>query len=223
MSGVKLLRVRWWRGVFLAWCACVGLSAVELREGVDYVVLNNPIPNAENSVIEVYSYACPFCYKYAKILPQILDKLPSDVDFRPYHLEQKGDYGRLASEIFAVLLVKDRRDGVGALEEKSLFHRVQGAYFEEYHVKKNRWSDGGDAQGFLETGLKTAGISESEFQAALEDREVQELLKSWAEGYDIAMVQGIPAFVVNGKYLIKISELKSLDDLGEKMGYLLKQ
>ena len=91
----------------------------------------------------------------------------------------------------------------------------------EYHINKNRWKDGKDPQGFLETGLKAAGISESDYLQALEDLEVKKLLKAWEASYDIAIIQGVPVFVVNGKYLIKISELKSLDDLGEKITELL--
>lgn len=208
-------------GVLFLCLAGVKLVGVEIREGIDYFVLKTPIPNAENSVIEVYSYACPFCFKYSKILPQIIEKLPDGVEFRPYHLEQKGDYGKVANKLFAVLLVKDKHAGIGASDKNSSFHKAENAYFEEYHINKNRWKDGKDPQGFLETGLKAAGISESDYLQALEDPEVKKLLKAWEASYDIAIIQGVPAFVVNGKYLIKISELKSLDDLGEKITELL--
>lgn len=201
----------------------VKLFGIEVKEGTDYVVLKNPIPNAENSVIEVYSYACPFCFKYAKILPQIIEKIPERVEFHPYHLEQKGDYGKLANELFAVLIAKDRQEGIRLFDSKSLFHRALNVYFEEYHIHKNRWGDGRDPQSFLEAGLKAAGISEEDYRQALSTPEVKKLLKDWESSYDIAIIQGIPAFVVNGKYLIKISELKSLDDLGEKITELLSR
>ncbi len=32
----------------------------------DYMVLENSIPNADKTLIKVFSYACPFCYKYDK-------------------------------------------------------------------------------------------------------------------------------------------------------------
>ncbi|WP_299327758.1 thiol:disulfide interchange protein DsbA/DsbL [uncultured Helicobacter sp.] len=193
-----------------------------LKEGVDYIVLKTPIPNAQNSLIEVYSYACPFCFKYSKILPQIMSDLPESTTLHLYHLEQKGDYGKLASQILAVLIVKDRQAGIDILDErKSAFQRAKNAYFDEYHIQRNRWKDGRDPEGFLRTGLLAAGVSEQEFQQALQTPEVEALLSQWQASYDIAIIQGVPAFVVNGKYLIKTSELKSLDDLGEKIQALL--
>ena len=193
-----------------------------LKEGVDYIVLKTPIPNAQNSLIEVYSYACPFCFKYSKILPQIMSDLPESTTLHLYHLEQKGDYGKLASQILAMLIVKDRQAGIDILDErKSAFQRAKNAYFDEYHIQKNRWKDGRDPEGFLRTGLLAAGVSEQEFQQALQTPEVRALLSQWQASYDIAIIQGVPAFVVNGKYLIKTSELKSLDDLGEKIQALL--
>lgn len=30
------------------------------------MVLEKPIPNADKTLIKVFSYACPFCYKYDK-------------------------------------------------------------------------------------------------------------------------------------------------------------
>lgn len=196
--------------------------AQNLKEGVDYIVLKTPIPNAQNSLIEVYSYACPFCFKYSKILPQIMRTLPESTTLHLYHLEQKGDYGKLASQILAVLIIKDRQAGIDILDErKSAFQRAKNAYFDEYHIQKNRWKDGKDPEGFLRTGLEAAGMSEQEFQQALRTPEVGALLSQWQASYDVAIVQGVPAFVVNGKYLIKTSELKSLDDLGEKIQALL--
>ena len=151
-----------------------------------------------------------------------MNDLPESTTLHLYHLEQKGDYGKLASQILAVLIVKDRQAGIDILDErKSAFQRAKNAYFDEYHIQKNRWKDGRDPEGFLRTGLLAAGVSEQEFQQALQTPEVEALLSQWQASYDIAIIQGVPAFVVNGKYLIKTSELKSLDDLGEKIQVLL--
>lgn len=205
---------------FVAFLASAIMLNASIKEGIDYIVLKEPIPNAQNSVIEVFNYSCPFCYKYSKILPQIIKSLPKNTAFIPYHMEQKGDYGRLASELFAVLIIKDKKSGTAINDEKnSSFKRAEHRYFEEYHLKKNRWNEGKDA--FLKTGLDAANISLEEFQRELQSTEVQALLKDWQKAYDIALIQGIPAFVINGKYLIKTNELKSLDDLKDKIRKLL--
>lgn len=64
------------------------------RGGPDYVKLEKPIPNAQGTLIKVFSYDCPFCYKYDKqVTPKLIPKLPSDLKFRPFHLKTKGKYG----------------------------------------------------------------------------------------------------------------------------------
>ena len=75
-------------------------SAIAFSEGTDYVVLAKPIPNAGNTLIKVFSYDCPFCYKYDKsVTPNVVPKLPQGMSFRPFHLKTKGknDHHRVES------------------------------------------------------------------------------------------------------------------------------
>lgn len=195
----------------------------ELKEGRDFVVLKEPLPNAQNSVIEIFSYACPFCYRYSKILPKVIESLPKNVEFKPYHLEKMGDYGKVASQVFAVLLDKDKKSNITTKDSKSAFLKAQNAYFSEYNIKKERWGQGKNLQAFLHTGLDAAGVKIEEFYAALQEKGVQEILRSWEAGYEVAIIQGVPAFVVNGKYLIYTKSIASLKDLEYKIDELLKK
>lgn len=200
------------------------IKKYELKEGRDFITLENPIPNARNTVIEVFSYACPFCYRYSKIMPQLINALPKNVEFRPYHLEKKGDYGNLASQVFAVLLNKDKKENISITDTtKSAFAKAQSAYFNAYNVDKERWGSGKNPQAFLHTGLDSAGVKIEEFYSLLQEPSVQKILRSWEAGCDIAIIQGVPAFVVNGKYLIYTKSIASLVDLEYKIIELLKK
>lgn len=205
--------------------AVLGLSLANaaVKEGVDYEVLKNPIPNAKNTVIEVYSYACPFCYKYTKIVPNLVKSLPSGATFKLYHLEQKGDYGKIASQVFAVAMVQDNAKKLSNFDSNGAFHKAESAYFDEYHAKKNRWGNGKEPESFLQTGLDASGISKADYEKALNDKAVKDLLKEWEVSYEVAKVQGVPAFVVNGKYLIYTKSITSMQDLQDKIKELLKK
>lgn len=198
------------------------ISLQAAKEGTEYMVLPNPIPNAKNSVIEVFSYDCPFCFKYSKIVPKVVKDLPKDVEFRPFHLKTKGKYGIQASKLFAVLAIRDKNNSVNINSEESLFHKAEYKYFEEYHIKKNRWKDGADPQAFLKTGLDFVGLSETDFNKEKSSPAVIELLKEWDASYDIAKIQGVPAFVVNGKYLIYTKSIRSVEHLEQLINDLLK-
>lgn len=200
----------------------VGLINAEVKEGVDYITLSKPIANAENTLIEIYSYSCPFCYKNSKVLPKIIKNLPEDVSFRPFHIQQKGAYGKQASEVLAVAIIKDKKANIDYNNENSSFHKAESAYYEGYH-KQKKWheSEALDIKGFLRVGLNAIGMSQNDFNKALNTKEVKDILKQWKESYDVAVIQGVPAFVVNGKYLIYTKSITSLKDLENKIKELL--
>ena len=199
----------------LAVSMLVATASFGFTEGTDYVKLEKPIANADKTLIKVFSYDCPFCYKYDKaVTPVVVAKLPEGITFRPFHLKTKGKYGIQASELFAVLLVKDQDNGIkSAFDEKSQFKKAKMAYYNAYHDKKERWDSGADS--FLETGFAASGLSKADFEKAKEDPRVKALVAEWEQSYEVAKVQGVPAFVVNGKYLLYTQAIKSPDSMLE--------
>ncbi|WP_162167125.1 thiol:disulfide interchange protein [Campylobacter fetus] len=162
------------------------INAAAFSEGVDFVKLETPIPNSDGLVTKVYSYDCPFCYKYDKAVTKaVMQKLP-EMKFEPMHLATKGKFGKQASELFAVLIAKDNASGTNLLDDKSLFKKAKFAYYKAYHYKKERW--GMDANS--------------------------------GYAYGVAKIQGVPAFVVDGKYLIYTKAIKGIDAMAELIKYL---
>ena len=97
---------------FLAVVMFGALSASAFTEGEDYVKLQKPLPVEQNTLVKVFSYACPFCYKYDKtVTPKVVEKV-AGLKYVPFHLKTKGEYGEAASKIFAVLAVMDEEKGV---------------------------------------------------------------------------------------------------------------
>lgn len=57
-------------------------------------------------------------------------------------------------------------------------------------------------------------MSQADFEAALKEPAVQETLEKWKASYDVAKI-GVPAYVVNGKYLIYTKSIKSIDAMAD--------
>lgn len=202
--------------VFSAALVAILVSApqvfAEVKEGVDYVVLEKVIPGHENTLVKVFSYDCPFCYKYDKsVTPKVVEKIAPAITYSVWHLKNKGKYGVQGNEIFAALIAKDKKAGIGLFDDKSTFKKAKMAYYAAYHDKKERWDAGADA--FMKTGLDAAGVSMDEFKTLLATPEAQATLKQWDGALEIAKVQGVPAFVVNGKYLLYTKSIKSIDTM----------
>ncbi|HOD35746.1 MAG TPA: thiol:disulfide interchange protein DsbA/DsbL [Syntrophales bacterium] len=193
------------------------------KEGEDYMVLAKPIPNMDKTVIKVFSYDCPFCYKYDKsVTPEVVKIIQKDgIKYTVWHLKTKGKYGPQASELFAALITKDEKAKVGLFDDKSSFKKAKMAYYNAYHDKKERWGDGKDPAAFMKTGLDAAGISDAEFQKLLKEPATQARLKQWEGAREIAGIQGVPAFVVKGKYLIYTKSIKSINGMAATIKELM--
>ena len=222
-------------------CAAAIPSAFAFAEGTDYVALSAPLPGGEGKLVKVWSYDCPFCFKYdAGVDPKMVPAMEkaTGLKFDMFHLETKGKYGRAGSELFAYCLVgkygragselfayclvKDKAAGITNLEDpKSLFKKAKDAIYKAYHKKGERWTAGEDA--FLKTGLDAAGISADEFAKNRKNADVQAVADSWKASYDVGKIQGIPAYVVNGKYLIMTKSIRSVNGMVELIGELAKK
>ena len=118
--------------------------------------------------------------------------------------------------------MKDKAAGITNLEDpKSLFKKAKDAIYKAYHKKGERWTAGEEA--FLKTGLDAAGISADEFAKNRKNADVQALADSWKASYDVGKIQGIPAYVVNGKYLIMTKSIRSVNGMVELIGELAKK
>lgn len=196
--------------------------AADFAEGTDYQKLAKPLPGGEGKVIKIFSYDCPFCFRYdigvdPKAVPMI-EKL--GLGFEPRHLETKGKYGRCASEFLAMCILKDKKAGRSIEAKDSLFKKAKDSIYVAYHRKSERWTKGEAA--FVETMTAATGISADEFAKERATAPVKALADSWKSTYDVAKIQGIPAYVVNGKWLVLTKSIRSIDGFVELVGKLAK-
>ena len=198
-------------------------AAEGFTEGTHYRKLPNDLPDAKGKLVKIFSYDCPFCFRYdtavdPKAVPAVEQRF--GLKFEPRSLEQKGAYGRAASEFFAMCILADRKAGVSLEAPQSLFRKAKDAAYTAYHRKNERWSAGEAA--FVKTLCEATGIPEAEFAKARASAPVRSLADSWRACYEAAKLQGIPAYVVNGRYLVMTREIRSVEGFIELVGALSK-
>lgn len=188
------------------------LNANAFELGKDYTILQNPLDLPKNSLVKVFSYACQYCYKFDKgVTPKVVAALPQ-IEFEPYHLSTKGPFGESTSKLLAVMLVKDRAAKTDIFDDKSLFKKTKFAIYKAVHDKKTEFSSKDE---FIDNALKATGMNKAAYENALNMPEVQSLLKTWEDGYEVAKLQGIPVFLVGGKYVVYPQHLGSVDNFIE--------
>ena len=208
----------------LALAATIAMPAFAATAGQDYQVLEKPLPGGEGKIVKIWSYDCPFCFKYdAGVDPKVMPgaEQATGLHFEMMHLETKGKYSRAASEFLAYCQLEDQKAGVKSVEDaKSLYKKAKDAWYQAYHKKGERWAAGEEA--FLKTALDATGITADAFAAARKSAEVQQLADSWKPSYDVAKIQGVPAYVVNSKYLVMTKSIRSVKGFTELLTELSK-
>ena len=205
----------------LAVFCLLGSMANALEEGKEYQILQKPLDVPKNSVVKVFSYECPHCYKFDKtVTPKLFSELDG-VKFIPYHLKTKGKLGETASKIFAAMIVLDEASDVSLLSDKSKFKKAKFAIYKATHDKDDDFTGGKDKARFIQTALSAAGVSDADYDKALASERAQEILKAWDDSYDVAKIQGVPAYVVGGKYLINVKAIGSVDAMAAAVKELL--
>lgn len=190
---------------------CVFANA-EVRQGVEYEILPFAIESPDKTLIKVSRYNCQFCYKYDQLVIDAVVSSLEGFNYMPYHSAYGGEFGEFASKVLAVMIAKDRESGVSLIDEKSSYHMTNMAIYKAYHSDKNDF--GGDAKNdknvkkFLKIALKPTKMSIKEYEEHLNRQDVKDILNLW--GLDengmaakLANIQGVPSFIVDGKYIIK--------------------
>ena len=194
------------------------INAEPLKEGHDFVALKKPIDVPKNSIVELFNVGCPHCASMNKILPNLFAVLPNEVTFIPYHIVTGAPFSAQASEMLAVSLGLDKAKNLSPKDSNSHFKRILDAYFNANFQQRKRF---GDAESFIEYGLSAINISKETFNSTLKESYAQSLLKTWKDASEYASIQGVPSFIINGKYLILAQGLKSEEDFIYKVDYLL--
>ncbi|OCX42355.1 protein-disulfide isomerase [Campylobacter ornithocola] len=188
-----------------------GVSANALSEGREYIVLKTPIPNAQNSLIKIFSYRCGYCYNHHQFntLAKVKEALPN-LRYDIFSVSSMLEYGSALNEMFALASFKEKALGMDAGSNDSLTHKLADVYFVSHFEKRINLSD---LDLFYKIGLNAIGATKEELQKFLQTKEAKELLAAYDIANEISRNYGTPAFVVNGKYQINPEYITSLEEL----------
>lgn len=179
--------------LFLSLGALLSGNAVALTEGKDYQVLETPLPVDNPKKIEVrefFWYGCPHCFSLEKDLKPWKKTLPKDVSFIATPAVLGSSWEPHARAFFVAEALDKAQPGKG--------NEIKAALFDAMHVKKKRLRSKDDLAEFFET----FGVSETEFSKLYESFAVRvDLGKTKTLGAK-ARLSGVPAMIVNGKYLV---------------------
>ncbi|MCX7208247.1 MAG: thiol:disulfide interchange protein DsbA/DsbL [Proteobacteria bacterium] len=165
------------------------LAHAEIREGVEYKKMAKPQAVAvagKSEVIEFFWYGCPHCFTVAPYVEDWASKLPANVNFRRIHVAWPG---RSDMEGHAKIFIALQAMGLEGKQQLAVMTAVQKDRIE---LRK---------EDVLFDWIKKQGIDVEKFKAQYNSFSSSANMNKLAQMTRDYQVDGVPMFVVNGKYV----------------------
>lgn len=185
----------------LAGLALPGLaSAQNPVEGEHYEVLPEPVETrveeGQIEVTEAFWYGCPHCYNLEEPLNAWVAELPDDVSFQRMPATMGGDWNQHALAFYAA-------------EELGILDAIHDDFFHAIHEEGRSLTGNAEIAEFF----SDYGVSEEEAKQALGSFAVKSQVNQANSRMRKMRLMGVPALIVDGRYLVSPSSAGSLANM----------
>ena len=187
----------------------VPLAQAGFEEGVNYQKIASPQPTETDDKIEVrelFWYSCPHCYQLEPEVESWLERKPDDVDFVRMPAVLGPTWELLARAYYTAELL-DATDKI----HKPLFERL--------HKERKRIRNAEELKEFF----VEHGVSAEDFDNTFSSFAVVTKTNRAKQVRDMYGITGVPALVVNGKYLVTAKLAGGNRQMFEVVDYLVEQ
>ncbi|QYK02732.1 thiol:disulfide interchange protein DsbA/DsbL [Shewanella psychrotolerans] len=189
--------------VFTAFFASQLAAQTQFVEGRDYIKVAG-IPEATKPVVrEFFSYNCPHCYRQDGFFNATMAKLDGSVDFERTPVGAGRPSWQLSQEAYYLA------------QKFQVTSQAHGNLFKRIHEGKGAFT----RQDELTEFFVAQGIAKAEVDKAIESADRKLTLANYDTQAQLAGIRGVPALLVNGKYLVT-SKTHSADELSALLKYL---
>jgi thiol:disulfide interchange protein DsbA len=181
--------------------AAAGLTAPTLwQEGVNYTRLvpaqPTSVPAGQVEVLEFFWYACPHCYAIDPLVESWKKTKPAYVAFSRVHVTWSEGHRSMARLYYTL-------ESLGKLDQ------LHSEVFKEIHINGNALvaSDPNDVaatERLQAAFVKKFGISEEQFKKAYHSFSVETALQRADQQVQRYRIDGVPTFVINGKFIADV-------------------
>ena len=191
------------------WLPALAQAADTFEEGTHYQPVSPAVPVAEPGkieVVELFWYGCPHCFHMEPLVAEWLKSKPKGVVFR-----------RIPA-IFAQQWVPHARAfyAVEALDKLEQFHRP---LFDALHQDKRLIMNEDSLADFA----KEMGIDAGQFRQAYDGPSVDAKVKKAMLLTRDYGIDGVPSFIVNGKYRVTASMAGSQEGILKVVDFLIEK
>ncbi len=199
---------RWLIACFVLGLVASGASAQSaFVAGNDYQLINPPVDTGQPDkviVTEMFWYGCPHCFRFEPYVEKWSANLPEGVIFEQVPSALNPRWTEHARAYYSFQLM-------GALD------KVHKEFFDALHVKRQRLLSLDTIAEFVaEQGLDEEAFRKHYFSFPVETQIRRNVAREKRYGH-----RGVPAIIVNGKYLVSASLAGSNERMIEIMNHLV--
>lgn len=190
------------------WLPACGQAMPEVYvEGTHYLPTAQRMPTSDENKVEVtemFSYACPHCFHLEPAMDKWLETKPENVNFVRVPAIFRDSWLTLA-EVFYASEVLDVQEKLHLL------------IFEALHVKKIKFKNQAAYLDFV----AEQGVDKEAFKKAMESFSVQSEVKKALIFSRTSGITGVPAMIVNGKYIVSAGSAGSEEEMFKVIDFLV--
>ena len=176
------------------------VSAQELVEGQHYEVLDEPVETqvdeGQIEVLEVFWFGCPHCYRLQSHVNEWYETLDDDVTIEKMPATMGGDWNTHANAFYAA-------------KELGIEEDLHADFFDAIHQDERSLTDEDEIAAFF----TDYGVSEEEAKEALTAFNVRSNVNKANSRMRDMRLMGVPALVVDGRYVVTPSSAGSLENM----------
>lgn len=212
-------RLPYWKAPnWIARLSCVVIALVSItaaqaaerfKEGVDYELLKNPGQTQSADKIEVrefFWFGCPHCFALQPAVAKWRENIPADVEFVGAPTAMNPRWENHAKAYYIAKLT-------GTLDQ------IEPALFDALHIKKQKLQ----SEDQLAEFFADYGVSTDKFHKLFDSFSIETQVKNATKLSGRYQLTGVPAIVVNGKYLAKPPKGKEPGAILEVVDFLIEK
>lgn len=195
--------------------------AADFIEGKHYVQISDKAPSTQPKLTEFFSFYCHNCSNMEmNYMADIKANINSNIQFDTKHVDyMRSDIGTEVMRSLAVIQALK----VDKVMTKAMFKAIQGenaGHGHDHGAPGDDHSPTLNSRDDIKKVFAANGIDTSKYDELADSKETNAKLALWRAQQEEFSINGVPAFVVNDKYKVDMSQIRSLGQLIELINFL---
>ncbi len=191
--------------LFATLMVSLSAHAAQFKAGEHYKVLDLEA-SKQPVVTEFFSFYCPHCNTFEPVIQQLKSQLPSNAKLLKNHVSfMGGNMGLSMSKAYATMVTLNVEDKMVPV----MFNRI-------HNLRQPPKNDEELRQIFLDEG-----IDAKKFDAAFNGFAVDSMVRRFDKQFKDSGLSGVPAVIVNNKYLVQPPRGTTMDEYFKLVNHLL--